>query len=143
ENGLLTRSGEHVGEGIAVIVVPSGKFVTVESAVIPAMSEQQWLTGFAHLEELPEMPVRVSPLIDAPPAPEYQPPGIERVPDATIATGGDPNAYERPLAVRPEDIDRDAVLYDLEKFRRERSAGDAAPKSKPKSRARTFEEHAR
>lgn len=141
ENGLLTRSGKHEGNGIDIVVLPSGKFITADSAMIPAMPEQKWLTGFAHLTELPEMPWRVSPLVDAPPAPDFLAPAIERVPDAMIATGGDPNAYERPLAVLPEDIDRDAVLLDFEKARKERAskALPVAPKRKP----RTFEEHAR
>ncbi|MBY5338206.1 hypothetical protein HFO99_30595 [Rhizobium leguminosarum] len=142
KNGLLTKVGEHEGPGIPFVVIPSGKFITIESVVVPAMSEEQWITGFAHLEDLPEMPLRVSPLIDAPPAPEFHPPVIERVPDATIATGDDPNAHDRPLGVRPH-IDRDAVLLDLEKFRKERGAGDAEPKPKSKPKARTFEERAR
>ncbi|TBZ05671.1 hypothetical protein [Rhizobium leguminosarum] len=139
ENGLVTRSGEHEGPGIQCVVIPSGKFIVPESKIVPAMTEEQWITGFAHLEELPEMPMRVSPLIDAPSPPEeiIPPCDIERVPDATIATGGEPNAHDRPLAIRPDQIDRKAVLLDLEAHRQKRAT---PPVPTPKPKARTLQE---
>ncbi|QIO64712.1 hypothetical protein [Rhizobium leguminosarum] len=140
ENGLVTRSGEHEGPGIQCVVIPSGKFIVPESKIVPAMTEEQWIIGFAHLEELPEMPMRVSPLTNAPTPPdEIIPPcDIERAPDATIGTGGEPNAHDRPLAIRPDQIDRDAAIADFEKHRKARDNPPVTSKPKPK----TFQEHA-
>ncbi|MBY3194240.1 hypothetical protein [Rhizobium laguerreae] len=144
ENGYVTPTGEHEGSGLNIVVIPSGKFIVPETKCGPVMTDEQWICSFAHLDELPENPMRISPLIDAPSPPEelnIRPPVIIHVPDAKIGTGGDPNAHDRPLAIDPKDIDRDAVPLDLEKFRKER-AGDTAPKPEPKRKARTFEERA-
>jgi hypothetical protein len=135
ENGYVSQIGQHEGPGIAMFVIPSGKFLTVESRLIKPELTQQWLTGFANLEELPDMPMQMSPLVDAP-FPLFPPPVIERVPDATIGTEGDPNTHEHPPAVRPDEIDREAVLLDLGKLRKERG-------SKSKSKPQSFTEQAR
>ncbi|NKM69100.1 hypothetical protein [Rhizobium laguerreae] len=143
ENGYVTPTGEHEGSGLNIVVIPSGKFIVPETKCGPVMTDEQWIRSFAHLDELPENPMRISPLTDAPSPPEelnIRPPVIIHVPDATIGTGGELNAPHRPLALDPKDIDRKAVLLDLEKHRKER-AGDA-PKPEQKPKARTFEERA-
>lgn len=148
ENGLVTRSGEHEGAGIQVVVIPSGKFLPMPAKVqnesgqivdgpIPPLFQTpaMWAEACKESFVLPDRRMR---LIDAPEPPEEFPtPVIERVPDGVIgATGG----ASKPLALRPDQIDRKAALIDLAKVREERKAKqEPAPISEPKPR--TFAEH--
>ncbi|MGO7501553.1 hypothetical protein [Rhizobium johnstonii] len=150
ENGLVTRSGEHEGAGIQVVVIPSGQFLPMPAKVqnesgqlvdgpmpplfqTPAMWAEACKDGLV----LPDKRMR---LTNAPTPPEeiIPPCDIERAPDATIGTGGEPNAHDRPLAIRPEEIDRDAAIADFEKHRKARDNPPVTSKPKPK----TFQEHA-
>ncbi|TAV48513.1 hypothetical protein ELI30_09470 [Rhizobium leguminosarum] len=153
EDGCHTRPGEHEGAGLTMVMIPAGKFlpgpekIPTESGqlvnVLPPLlfeTPEMWAEACKDGFVLPDRRIR---LTDAPSPPEEFPTAdIERVPDGVIgATGGDPNARDRPLALRPEEIDRDAAIADFEKHRRKRD-GDTppvTPKHKPKPK--TFEEH--
>ncbi|MGO6665753.1 hypothetical protein [Rhizobium ruizarguesonis] len=142
EDGCHTRPGEHEGAGLTMVMIPAGKFLPVPEKV--RTESGQLVSALPPLFETPAMwaeackdglvlPDRRMRLIDAPEPPEEFPtPVIERVPDATIVTG------ERPLAIRPDQIDRDAAIADLEAYRQKRATPPAVPTPKPK--ARTLQE---
>ncbi|OHV21432.1 hypothetical protein EOS93_23145 [Rhizobium sp. RMa-01] len=115
-SGVLIPLGTHNQPALSIVTIPSGKFLTEESQVT-APDPDQWARDFAHLPSLPPILPCLSPLIDAPPAPEILAPVIERVADATIGPQADATASPKPLAIHPDKIDREAVLVDLEAIR--------------------------
>ncbi|MGO6689946.1 hypothetical protein [Rhizobium leguminosarum] len=147
DDGCHTRPGEHEGAGLTMVMIPAGKFlpgpekIPTESgqlvnALPPLLFEtpEMWAEACKEGFVLPDRRIR---LTDAPSPPEeiIPPCDIERVPDAVIGATG---SASKPLALHPKDIDRKAVLLDLEKHRKERATPPAVPTPKPK--ARTLQE---
>ncbi|MGV1985178.1 hypothetical protein ACQZ5N_01040 [Agrobacterium sp. 22-221-1] len=97
-----------------VLVIPAAKFLPERPDWIEQIPDDMWIAGFAHLDVLPEQQPRIPVLVDAPANPEQ--PTRENADTASI-TGVTHVDAPAPKATRPDEIDRNAVLVDLQKYK--------------------------
>ncbi len=143
--GRVSRIGEHSDDlGIDIVALPSGKFLPEKHASLVREPFHLWNQHFAHLDEVPDQPPPVPQLLDAPPPPVLAPTAIIKN-DENDATGVN-DEYGRSL--RPEEIDREAVLLDFAKHRKaalaakgkDNLSNERADIAPPKPKARTYAE---
>ena len=104
----LRPANDHGDEsGIDIVLIPSGKFLA-DASPIPPIPSHEWTRMFAHLDAVPEQTPRVPTLVDAPPNP---------LPETGPVSEPESKPAPDPKRSKGVELDRDAVLIDLEEHR--------------------------